>query len=209
MRRFKIRKKIMKKIIAALAGMLILGAGITCFAVDSGSVQSFGALVYGGNYGSVGIYSSDIELLAEEADAQPDTVYNPDDYAHTHTWTLKTSNTGSHTFICSGCGETKTEEHAVKYSELTTFTYSGAVYEGILYTCDCGYSWITEYKHNLIYTDNSDGTHTAACALEGTKYCQGFEDYTEGHIYSDAYPDEWGELCVHNCLMCGNQVVDE
>lgn len=184
----------------------LLGISIPCFAADGNNTagiffpKSHSTLKYQGADGTVELYGSDIRLLAEKISTIPDDPFDPDIYAHTHIWEYININADTHTKHCEECGSENdlTNRHTVSQKEGCDVTYGGKTYRLDKCTCECGYVWIAENTHNLIYVSVDDTEHSVACALDGSEYCPGFRSYTEDHsIEIEANADN-----THHTLKC-------
>lgn len=199
-----------KKAIATtiLTGILALGISIRCIAAGADDIQSHGTLIHQSGTESVAIYSSDISLLASKIFTIPDTVYDPLNYTHLHTWVYKDINDQTHTKYCTDCGVELVNNHTASEKESCSITYGGDTYSGYLYTCACGYQWTVEAAHTYVYTYKDEALHTISCALAGTDYCTGCSEIDETHtFYLTACED--GEHHTATCTYCGYEVTEE
>ncbi|MDE6388339.1 MAG: hypothetical protein K2L82_11110 [Lachnospiraceae bacterium] len=181
------RKNLMSGIIVALLLMII-----PCYAVyadleAAGSeLKSYGNIIYEDENGSVQIYAEDIEYLREKIMSIPEDIFESSIYSHVHDWKYINVNDETHTRTCEKCGSLHdvTNVHKPVKSEECSLEYHSGVYGGYLHMCKCGYTWETEREHNHIFSVVDGTSHKVACALAGTKFCEGMEEYDEAHILS-------------------------
>jgi hypothetical protein len=189
-----------------LTAAAILGSSISCFAVDDGKpgkIQSKNTVKYQSVEGTVEIYSSDIQLLADKVDSISPKAFESANYTHAHSWSYINVTGDTHTKHCLFCDSAY--DITVKHSEAENLDYSISynekTYEGYQYTCECGYQWIVETGHNYVYDYVDEKEHSYSCALNGTDYCEGFAACNEEHFPNTVTPDDTGDY-IATCI-CG------
>lgn len=204
-----------KLLLPILTAVLVLGIGTTCLAASStditSSVKSKNTLKYQGADGKVELYSSDIILLARKLSTIPDRPFNPDVYTHTHVWEYIDINETSHTKHCPECGSDNdiAVPHTVSQKESCEISYEGETYHLDKCICECGYQWVEEDNHHLVYESVNDTKHSVLCALNGTEYCSGFQSYNEVHSMEQIIPNNDNMHHTLKCLLCGYEKEEE
>lgn len=184
----------MKKRVGILFAMIIL-IGIP-FAVkasesDQTSIRSYGNIFYEDATGSVKIYAEDIAFLQEKLSSIPDEIFDPLLYSHDHVWEYRDITDQGHTKHCDVCGSKYDviNMHTMDEQTECILTFKGEEYLGYEKVCECGFKWVEEAYHNLIYTQKDDMYHTSSCVLEGTSYCSGMEQGNSLHLIN-LYPTD-------------------
>lgn len=198
-----------KLLFPVLTAFLVLGIGTTCLAANStdilSSVKSQNTLKYQGADGEVALYGSDIMLLARKLSSIPDRPFDPDIYTHIHSWEYIDINDSTHTKHCTVCGSENDliNPHTPSQKEPCDVTYGGDTYSLNKCTCECGYQWIEESGHHLVYETVDDSKHSVSCALDGTEYCSGFRSYTDEHYMDEISPKDDNTHHTLRCSACG------
>lgn len=200
---------------AILTVFVLLFLSIPCYAhanlvkVPEINIRSNGNIVYKDENGSVKIYTEDIALLQEQLSSIPEDIFEPALYSRTHDWEYIDVNEISHMRQCNVCGTKITNAHKAVNQEECSFTYNNKTYDGYSFTCKCGYIWQKEKDHNYVYISFDEENHTAACALDGTKYCGGLTEYEEEHVLSAApITDETHNVTCSSCLYKKEETCD-
>lgn len=192
---------------------MILGIGTICLAANStdiiSTVKSQNTLKYQGANGEVALYGSDIMLLARKLSTIPDRPFDPDIYTHIHAWEYINVNDDTHTKHCPECGSENdiTSAHVAIQKDACDIDYDGNMYTICKYTCECGYQWMNEYNHNLVYESVDDTKHSVSCALDGTEYCSGYRSYNENHSLV-LLPDDSTHHTM-KCTLCDYEITEE
>lgn len=186
------KRNISKGILIVLVFVFV---SIPCYAYAADLVElpeinigSYGSIVYQDANGSVEIYAEDIVLLQEKLESIPEDIFTPAFYSSIHDWQYIDKNEETHTRRCNICGTTIRNMHIAMSYEENSFVYNYNMYDGYNFECKCGYVWQGERDHNYVYTPVDAGKHRVSCALNGTKYCEGLEEYDEEHVL-DIEPD--------------------
>ncbi len=193
----------MKKRVGILFAMAILmGIPFAVKASESNqtSIRSYGNIFYEDATGSVKIYAEDIAFLQEKLSSIPDEIFDPVRYSHNHVWEYKDITDQGHTKHCDVCGSKYDviNMHAMDEQTECILTFKGEEYLGYEKVCECGFKWVEEAYHNLIYAPKDDLYHVSSCALEGTSYCLGMESGDSLHLMN-LYPAD----STHHLEKCG------
>ena len=172
-----------------LIGLVFVFISIPCYAYAADlvelpeiNIRSHGNIVYQDANGLVEIYAEDIVFLQEKLESIPEDIFTPAFYSSIHDWKYIDMNEENHTRQCNICGTTIRNIHKAISYEKSSFVYDHNTYAGYNFECKCGYVWQGEQEHNYVYTSIDADKHRIACVLDGTKYCEGLEEYEEEHI---------------------------
>lgn len=204
----------MKKSVGILCAMAILiGIPVVTKAAAGDSeaedkaIKSYGSIIYEDKNGSVKIYAEDINLLQEKLSSIPDEIFDPVLYSHNHVWEYRDVTDQSHTKHCDICGSkydvTNMHSEILEMEKDCTITFGGHDYPGVEKTCECGYTWIEETAHTMVYTQKDDMCHIQSCALDGTPFCTGLEEADLAHMITLIPTD--GTHHQQECFDCGYQ----
>ena len=150
-------------------------------------------------------YMEDLLLLKEKLSTIPSQCFDPACYTHEHCWVYQDMNENTHTKHCDGCGAAfdSTGAHVAVREERCVISHGGREYPGRKFICDCGWQWMRETGHTLLYNPLDAVNHTIRCALDGSAYCQGYEPVTEEHYAYYYVPDDDGVRHWKVCIDCG------
>lgn len=185
---------------------------LTGFSATLGTVQakeenlaSRGSLVYEDDRGKTEWYAEDLLWISEKLSSIPEQCYDPARYTHEHDWVYRDINDKTHTRHCDGCGAAYdiTNTHKAVREERCVIAHGEGSYSGRNYICECGWQWMRENGHTLLFEAVDAVSHTSRCALDGTAYCQGYEPVTEEHYAYYYVPGEDGMHHEKVCLDCG------
>lgn len=171
-------------------------------------VNSRGAIVYQDDGEKAEIYAADLLFLKEKLDTVPDEIFSPSYYAHVHQWEYRNVNDRTHTKHCEKCGDAYdlTNAHQAVREEDCTITIRGEEYPGSRYSCECGWQWMKEAAHALVFEQVDENCHRSRCVLEEEGYCQGYEPVLEEHYAYCYIPDPDGVHHRKICFDCAYQV---
>lgn len=117
---------------------------------ESGTVRSYGNIVFESKNGMINLQGSDIAYLRDKLSSIPTDVYDPGYYTHLHEWDFENITESTHSRKCMVCGyEIEEECDFLSYSE-TGDDMGGAWY------CECGNS-ISGNKDINIPTESESG----------------------------------------------------
>lgn len=150
-------------------------------------------------------YAEDLLLLKEKLSTIPEQCFDPACYTHEHCFVYRDITENTHTKHCEECGAAfdSISAHAAVREERCTISHGGKEYLGRKFICECGWQWMRETGHTLLYEPSDAVNHTVRCALDGSAYCQGYEPVTEEHYAYYYVPDEEGMRHEKVCLDCG------
>lgn len=149
--------------------------------------------------------AEDLLLLKEKLASIPEQCFDPACYTHDHNWVYQNINESTHTKHCDGCGAAydSISAHMAAYEERCVISHNGREYPGQKSICECGWHWMRETAHTLVYEPSDAVNHTLRCALDDSAYCRGYEPVTEEHYAYYYVPDEDGMHHEKVCLDCG------
>ncbi len=199
----------MRKILMVLAAVfaLSLGAGPgTCKVQAKETAPSFrGSIIYQQEGKEAAWYVEDLILLEDRLSAMPEDTFDPACYTHTHRWEYRDINEKTHTRHCAVCGSAYdlTAAHTARQEEDCPIDFEGETYPGRRYTCICGYQWVREAAHELVFETVDETNHRIRCALDDTDYCRGHEPVEEEHYAYTYVPCQDGTHHKKICIDCG------
>ena len=200
----------MKKLVIALIFPLTLVLCITAEAAqaEGAAARSQGAIVYQEDGKTAEIYAADFFFLKEKLDTIPDEVFSPSYYTHVHQWEYRNVNDRTHTKHCEKCGDSYdlTSVHQAVREEDCIITSRGKEYPGRRYGCECGYQWVQEAAHALVFEQVDENCHRSRCVLEEEGYCRGYEPVLEEHYAYYYIPEPDGAHHRKICFDCAYQV---
>lgn len=193
---------------ARTAAVILLAAVCATTGTAQAKEETFasgGSLVYENREGKIAWYAEDLLLLREEISLIPEQSCDPVSHTHSHFWIYQDINEKTHTRHCEGCGNTldTISSHTAVQEENCIISYKETTYPGRRYTCECGWQWVREEGHTLLYEPIDAVNHICRCELDGTAYCQGYEPVTQEHYAYYYSEDEDGSHQEKICLDCG------
>lgn len=197
------RKK--RAAIAAVALLIGISATLGTAQAKEETFVSRGSLIYEDGKGKTAWCAEDLLLISEKLSSIPERCYDPARYTHDHNWVYRDINDKMHTRHCDGCGTAYdiTNTHKAVREERCVIPHGEGSYSGRNYICECGWQWVRETGHTLLFEPVDAVSHTSRCVLDGTVYCQGYEPVTEEHYAYYYVPGEDGIHHEKVCLDCG------
>lgn len=205
----------MKKILIIL---LMISVLVLSVIPKAGAVQaketgllSRGSIICQQDDTEAALYAEDLIFLKNQISSIPEDTFDPARYMHTHQWEYRDINEKTHTKHCSICGTIYdlTSTHTVKQEENYPITYKGGTYSGRRCRCVCGYQWVREAAHELVFEKVDETNHRIRCALEDTGFCRGFEPIEEEHYAYSYMPCQDGIHHKKICIDCGQILGEE
>lgn len=196
---------------AAMAVSVGLGMWTVSARAEERTLASSGNIVYREDGREVAFYMEDLSLLRDKISTIPADVFAPGRYANARRQKdrrVNRENPVQYYEICDSEYDRICSHTAVREEE-TTITWHGKNYPGRRYTCDCGYQWVSEVSHTIVYDAVDSDSHRSRCELDGTEFCKGYEPVTEEHC------DYRYEICqdgIHHrkiCVDCGYCIAEE
>ena len=203
------KEKVKKLIIALFLSLTVTFCGAAGAAqAKEGEVRSRGAIVYQDNGVKTEIYTADLLFLKDKLDTISGEIFSPSYYAHVHQWEYKDVNDRTHTKHCEKCGDDHdlTNVHQTAREEECIITSHGKEYPGRRYSCECGYQWVQEAAHALVFEQVDEICHRSRCVLEEEGYCRGYEPVLEEHYAYYYISDPDGVHHSKKCFDCAYQV---
>lgn len=204
------KKRQMRNLAMALLLPLAVGlCGTAGTAQAKGTkLGSRGNIIYQDEGDNAEVYVADFLLLKEKLDTMPNEIFSPAYYAHVHQWEYTDINERTHIKHCEKCGkgfELMNPHQAVREEECA-ITCQGQEYSGRRYSCECGWQWVRETAHVLVFEQVDENCHRSRCALDEEGYCLGYEPILEEHYAYYYIPDSDGTRHKKVCIDCAYQV---
>jgi len=199
--------------ILAAVFALSLGAspGTGVVQAKESALSSRGSIIYQQDGKEAALYAEDLFLLEDRLSTIPEDIFDPACYTHTHQWEYRDINEKTHTRHCAACGSAYDlmAAHTARQGEDDPIVLDDKTYPGRRYTCICGYQWVREASHELIFEAVDETNHRIRCALDATGYCRGYEPVEEEHYAYTYVPCQDGMHHKIICIDCGYTVGEE